>query len=251
MYGIEVGLVTNGVHMGEEYTDILPHCARWVGISFDSPKPAIYKKIRGVDTFDVVCENVRRLTARCRHIASDTDVTLKMLFGRWNHRQIYDFAVLAKELGCTRAHIKPVSLDRVVGSGRMKLDRYKESIEEQCVQAKALSDDTFKVDIVTHKLDDHYRKIVRFERCECTPLGGVFGADGWFHLCYNMRGAEGFRLVEHMPDPWAVKRAWGKAYHKALIAKIDPKACMRCGQTDVNQIIEDCVRQDKQYQRFP
>lgn len=247
MYDIESGIITNGYKMKNEYTAILPEVARFVGISVDAAHRETYYKMRGVTHFEDVIGNIESLNK----VRGDLDVRIKMLIHPYNYKEIYDFAKMARDLGCTGAHIKPIASEGVEGMGKIDFVPLMPEINTQIEAAKELETDTFSVDAVTYKFDQQYRKVVRFNKCRCTPLGGVFGADGWFHLCYNMRGRDGFRLVRHDPDPYAVKRIWNTKYHKTMIANIIPADCMRCGLTQYNEIIENCIQQDKMFRRFP
>jgi MoaA/NifB/PqqE/SkfB family radical SAM enzyme len=247
MYDIQSGLITNGVFMGEEYAALLPECARWIGISFDASTPETYRLIRGTDHFWIVLDNIKRL---CKNRGT-LDVRMKFLIQPENYPEIISFVKLAKELGCSGAQVKPLSLEGVEGKAPDTRDIPLPMITALMEEARALQTPNFAVDCVTYKHDDNYKRIVKFKHCKCTPLGGVFAASGTFWLCYNMRGREGMALCRHMPDPWEVKRVWGTAYHKGLIETIDPAKCMRCGLTQYNEMIENCIEQDKLYRNFP
>jgi hypothetical protein len=54
-----------------------------------------------------------------------------------------------------------------------------------------------------------------------------------------------------MPDPYEVKRIWGSAYHKTLVEAINPAECMRCGLTQYNEMIENCIERDNLFRNFP
>jgi len=247
LYDIEVGLITNGSLMNEPYWDILPAYARFVGISMDAADEKIYREIRRADTFGVVVRNIEGLCKNKKRL----DVRAKMLIQPLNYDKIYAFAKLAKEMGCDAAHIKPVSWEEVEGCESLDLSQYSDVINMQIEKAKELISDDFAVDIITYKHDLQYRKIVNFKHCLCTPIGGVFAADGNFYLCFNMRGRDGFKLCSHFPDANNVRRHWNTKRHKELIANIRPENCMRCGLIQYNEMIEKAIMQDKLFRNFP
>jgi MoaA/NifB/PqqE/SkfB family radical SAM enzyme len=246
-YDIESGLITNGSLMGEEYAEILPRCSRWVGVSVDAATPETYRAIRGVNLFDIVIKNISRL---CKN-RGNLDVRMKLLMHPQNISEIVPFVKLALDCGCSGAHIKPLTLENVEGKHTELQDIDISYVNEQLVIARQYQSSTFDVDCINYKHNERYQRIVRFEHCQCTPMGGVFGADGKFWLCYNMRGREGFYLCDHYPDPVEVKRIWGTEYHKLLVDKINPKNCMRCGLTQYNEIMEKCVQHDNLFRNFP
>lgn len=246
-YDIQAGLITNGSLLTENYAEILPFAARWVGISVDAATHETYKSIRGTNDFDLVISNIRRLCVN----RGALDVRLKFLIQPENYLEIVSFVKLARDCGCSGAQIKPLTLEGVEGANVDERELPLPMINALMEEARLLQAPGFDVDCVTYKHDAQYKRIVKFSRCRCTPLGGVFGAAGTFWLCYNMRGRNGMALCSHMPDPWEVKRTWGTAHHKALINAINPAECMRCGLTQYNEMIENCIERDALYRNFP
>jgi len=250
-YDIEYGIITNGSMLGLNCnTDLIVNTARFIGISFDSACSETYKKIRGVDNFNIVCDNVEYINKKRIENNSTVDVNLKMLIHEYNYNEIYSFVKLCKELGCSGAHIKPVAFENVKGIQSFDLSLLIEKIKEQLEKTKELEDDNFSVYSIMYKFGDNLETVRKFSDCQCTPIGGVFSADGNFYLCFNMRGENGFVLESHYPDPNNIKRIWGGQHHKKLISQIDTKKCMRCGLTAYNEIIENCIKKDKLFWKF-
>ena len=254
---IETSMITNGALLDEEYSDILTDGSRFCGISIDGANKETYKLIRGKDNFDIVKKNVIFLNNVRIFKNSNLDVNLKFLIHPYNYTQIYDIAKLAKEWGCNGIHIRPCGLDNVPGvenpmakwTEESKND-YLKTIDDIIEKTWELVDENFNVYSVRHKFSSKLQTVVKFEKCRCTPLAGVFGADGWFHLCFSARGRKGFRLARHIPDPWNVAKVWGSKYHLDLIKNIDPKECMRCAFTRYNEVIENCIMEDKMFKNF-
>ena len=244
MYDIEVGIITNGVLINKSMFNSLSGI-RFIGISFDASNKKTYKAIRGTDDFNAVVGNVTELNKHKKSV----DVNLKMLIQEHNYTEIYDFAKLAKEMGCNGAHIKPVAYENLPIK-KYDLSQHTKEINEGILKAKELESNTFEVHAVMYKFGDTLEHKVKFNKCTSTPIGGVFGADGNFWLCYNMRGINGFKLGSHNPDPYNIKRLWGGNYHKSLINDIDIGKCMRCGLTGYNEISENCIKQDKLFWKF-
>ena len=244
IYDIETGLITNGVLLDGYIVEIADKL-RFIGVSFDAATPETYKRMRGFNSFKKVLRNIVMLNRK----KTTLDVNLKMLIHEYNYKEIYDFAKLAKDSGCNGAHIKPVSFENLPVKQFNLSDHIKE-INEGIEKAKELEDDNFKVHAILYKFGEHLEHEVKFNKCNSTPIGGVFGADGNFWLCFNMRGKEGFLLGRHDPDPYNIKRLWGGTYHKALIDNINIKECMRCGLTAYNEIIENCIKKDKLFWKF-
>jgi len=58
-YGIELGLMTNGVFADK--TDVIGRNCKWVRFSLDTLDKMKYKKNKGIDAVDIVCNNIREL----------------------------------------------------------------------------------------------------------------------------------------------------------------------------------------------
>ena len=250
LYDIEIGLITNGYLLKGDIADCVAKNVRWCGISMDAATARIYRKMRGVDHFEQVKANVEALCGKKERYGSGIDIRCKMLIHKHNYREIAKFAGLVKDMGCSGVHIKPVATFNVEGVKAVQLTSYLAHIGEGTNHAYSLASCDFAVDVIKYKFDERMDTTVRFEKCLCTPIQGVFAADGWFHLCVNMRGREGFKFVQHFPNPYLLKRVWGGTQHKKLISQIDPKECMRCGLTMYNEIMEHCIKNDDMFWKF-
>jgi MoaA/NifB/PqqE/SkfB family radical SAM enzyme len=245
LYDIEMGIITNGVMLDKYIDRIIDKGVRFVGISFDAATPETYKVMRGENQFDKVLRSIVHINRK----KSTLDVNMKMLIHEHNYKEIYDFTLLAKESGCNGVHIKPVSFENLPIK-KYDLAEHFDEITAGIEQAKTLEDDNFKVYAVMYKFGDHLEHKVKFDKCNSTPIGGVFGADGNFWLCFNMRGSPGYKLGTHYPDPYNIKYLWGGKHHKTLINNINVNNCMRCGLTAYNEIMENCINQDKLFWKF-
>jgi hypothetical protein len=80
-----------------------------------------------------------------------------------------------------------------------------------------------------------------FQRCNATPLGGVFDADHKFHLCCDARNR--FILTQdYTAEDWSVlPRVWGSPYHWSLIESIVPAKCAGCAKAGMNEVLEQLV----------
>jgi len=244
-YEIETGLITNGSLIDNNLLDICD-MLRFIGISFDAGSAKTYEKIRGIQNFKTVCHNVYELNKHKKIC----DVNMKFLIHPLNYKEIYTFVALAKNLGCNGAHIKPVATKNIIGIDSVDLSPYIKEINKQIERTRQLEDESFSVYSVMYKFDNNMQHQIKFTKCDCTPIGGVFGADGNFWLCFNSRGVPGFRLGSHYPDPYNIKRLWSTKLHKKLINNININNCMRCGLTAYNEIIENCIKQDKLFWKF-
>jgi len=253
---IEMGVITNGILLDEEYSNLICESARYCGISFDGDDPYIYKMMRGSDSYNEVVRNVKLLNEIRINTQSKLDTNLKFLIHPYNYKSIPGVAKLAKEIGCCGIHIRPVGIDDVPGIANplkeksFNMKSCRDEINDLIEEAYTYESSDFKVFAVTHKFGSNFEKVIRFDKCRCTPLAGVFAANGDFMLCFNSRGKPGFTLASHYPDPNEIKKVWSSQYHKDMIDNIDPEKCMRCTFTRYNEVIQHCILEDKMFYKF-
>lgn len=251
---VESSMITNGIGLTEEISYILSECSRFCGISFDGICPETYKKIRGIDTFNKVLTNIKNLNKIREKTNSTLDVNIKTLIHPYNYKELFETAVLAKEIGCSGIHIRPAALEDVpmvynpMEETNFNLKEYNKIVNEQIEKCFSLESENFKVYAVKHKFGENLKKTVKFSKCLTTPVAGVFGADGIFHLCFSRRGI--FKLGNHYPDPENIAKLWGSEQHRKLIESINPDSCCRCAFTRYNEVIENCILQDKIFKNF-
>lgn len=260
-YGLEVGTISNAVLLKPEHIDVLTGDShvRYFGWSMDAGTARTYAHLHGTGAkeFTAAVRNVGALCSKRDDVGSYLDVTAKFLVHPGNVREIARAADIARDLGCCAIQIRPVAIENVRGienprsDGPFHLGDQLDVIAQQIDEARTLQTDSFRVYAVLHKFGPRMEKVVRFKRCLATPLLGVMGADGWFHLCFNARGWDGMRLCRHVPDPWDVLRVWGSEQHKKLIAAIDPAKCIRCTFTRYNEILERAIARDDMFWKFP
>ena len=254
--GVESAMITNGVLLYHAVADVLVEHSRFCGVSCDGATRETYAAMRGADHLPKVQEDIRRLCELKRQRGSRLQVTLKYLIHPYNYLELPVVARMARDLGCDCVHIRPAGLDNVPGvtdpTAQPGFDRegYAKAVNDLIAEAETLAATGFDVRAQREKFGPQLERVIRFDRCRCTPLAGVFGADGWFHLCFSMRGREGYRLARHDPDPQAVIRAWGSDRHSELVRAIDPSRCMRCAFTGYNEFIEQAVCTDAMYRNF-
>lgn len=252
--GIQVGLITNGTLLDDEYAMLTSEHARFVGISCNAATASTYGMMHGAALFNLVISNVERLNRIKHSLGSQLDTNLKFLIHPINYKEVYAVAKLAKDLGCSGVHIRPVAIEGVAGidpGTGFDMSACRQEIEEQLDRAMTdFNDQNFKVYGVRHKMGDNMERVIRFKQCLATPLNLTFGADGWTYVCFNQRGKESMRLARHYPDPNEILKVWGTDQHKQILAQIKPAECPRCTYGLYHQLIEQAIRQDNMFRFF-
>ncbi|MFC1704791.1 radical SAM protein [Nanoarchaeota archaeon] len=265
--GIGVGIVTNGTEM-DKFIEPLSKCT-WVGISVDGGSAETIKNIKGVDVFDKVIQNIRKLSDYSKEnktkLASPGQgygISYKYLLYPLNISEIYESTKLAKEIGCKNFHMRPVGVpwDKLKKGENDFLDFNEENIKkfkEQVAKARELEDENFGVFGITHKFDDKFEISNRFSNCYAIFMTAVFmppsidNPDAFnLGLCCDRRGDSNLILGENITDTGEASKLWGSGKHWEVFDKIKVGCCPRCTYQPHNQIYEHVILEDNMTYKF-
>ena len=245
---MEVAMITNGSVFHDSYLrEALLNC-RWVGISVDASNKEEYKRIRGVDTFDLLTGNIRRLVEERNKAKSELDIAFKFLVLPENMDSIYEACKLAKDLGVDDFHVRPVDLERKDYKNAQKHNFDIERIKEQFEMCHTEETDDFHVYTVIHKYDEEFHVKHDFKKCLASPLVLQVCTDRNCYVCVDHRMEDRFKL-----GAWEdVETWWGSKKHRGLVQGINPsEECSRCTWSEYNRQIEETVMEDKLCIAFP
>jgi MoaA/NifB/PqqE/SkfB family radical SAM enzyme len=233
---IDVGLVTNGTKL--ENNSSLLKC-NWIGISMDAATPATYGLMKGIHTatFNIVLNNIASITKK------GIEVTYKYLLHPNNYKEVYQAASLAKEIGCDIIHIRPGAdpwFNRK-NDFNFNKDIITETVNEIERARTDFEDETFKIYGITHKFNPNWSIKKSFKKCYACMTNCFIDARGILGLCCDRRGDDKIELC-HIND---AKVKWGSDKHKFIQDNIDVKFCPRCTYSNVNEIFENVIIEDK------
>jgi MoaA/NifB/PqqE/SkfB family radical SAM enzyme len=254
-HNLDVGLITNGSLLTDEKIKIIAASCRWVGVSVDAATDETFNHVKGLPQssgmFQKVIDNIRKLGKAVAD--NETDLCMKFLIHPDNCNEIYGASLLAKQLGCKGIHIRPCGITNLtVTKGKeISFKGHEKTIDEQIEKAHELSDDHFQVYAIRHKFNPDFSPLRKFKRCWAIPMTPTFGADGWMHTCFDMRGRDDLRMCKHNPDPFDVLKFWNTPAHHELIKNIDIDKCCRCTFSLINEGIEKAIIKDKMIRNFP
>ncbi|MFC1497421.1 radical SAM protein [Verrucomicrobiota bacterium] len=277
---VHVGITTNGLLIGR-YIDCIAKYANWVRVSVDAATSDTFNRIRtspsGVSVFNKVIENMKKLAKiksgklgysfmiysegefdksdSCKKnrkeepglIPSGIDETgfVKPDNDRpfSNVSEIYQAALLAKEIGCDYYEVKPMyNIHHFAISQREDLISM---VKEQIEQALLLEDDNFRV-LQATKLKNTLSGESSVEqkdytRCAVAQLRTLVTSNGTY-ICPYFRGRDDKELgnVKEM----SFQDMWHGEQRRKVMDKLDPSLdCkMHCIRHDSNLILEDMIK---------
>ena len=158
--GFEIGLVTNGILLNKVKN---PDYFKFIRVSLDSSNREMYQKVKGIDAFDTVIDNISST------IKKNPSIGLSYVVGPDNNYNFNEAEQLAKSLGVLYLQIKPAYLNEGIFS-----------------DFKPIKDDLV-INTKRHKKTD---RLI----CLIAHLVGVVTADSGVYYCCQGRGKINYYL---------------------------------------------------------
>jgi GTP 3',8-cyclase len=251
--GIEVGLITNGILITDDNVEYIAKYCRWVGISVDASTAKTYREIKGVDKFDLVCKNIKKLTDKVKELKTNNGICFKFLLSPENYMELYDAVILARDLGVEDFHSRPVGylgISQLEGKELKYTEAMLEAIDFQMNAAMKLGTEDFHVYGIKHKFTPDLQPKKNFTKCWAIPMLPTFTADGDVMFCFDIRSRKDTVMCKHYPDVTEVARFWNSQKHKDMVNNFDIHSCTRCTFGIYHEAIEQVFLKDKMYRRF-
>ena len=263
--GIEVGLVTNGTLL-DKCLEPLSRCA-WVGVSVDAGTAPTFRKLKGRDVFDKICENINMLVSYSQKYVCNLarpgpghGVSYKYLLYNGNIHDIIPAVQKARQLGCKNFHLRPAGIawDKI-GNGREKIfdPHVREELSRYLAVAREMEDRDFSVFGITHKFDSDLNQANRFNRCHAVFMTAVImppvhknGQKFSLALCCDRRGDKTLEFKTDIRSFKQVEDLWGSDEHWQIFDDINLAKCPRCTYQPHNQIFEHVIENDSMTYKF-
>ncbi|MEI8343539.1 MAG: radical SAM protein [Candidatus Moraniibacteriota bacterium] len=257
--GIEVGVVTNGSHIGN-FIESLAKC-HWVSVSVDSGTTNTFADLKKVplSEFDRVTENMQTLVEYShKHFTClaqkplSFGVTYKFLVHKKNVHEIDTATKLAKAIGCKGIHIRPVGKPWYSKEAISFDDKTISMFYDKLRVAREMEDENFSVYGVTHKFTSNFDKKNSFIKCHALFMTTVFSppASGdhpdSFTLCQccDRRGDSMLELSHNLRNLEDILKIWGNDKHWKMYDNLDLSRCPRCTYSPHNEIYEKVLCED-------
>lgn len=224
--GLDQGVYTNGTNI-HKYVEPLNQKMKFVYVSVDAATAEIYRKIKGVDCFDQVLENIYLL---CRH-RDKAAIGLGFLVSPENADEIllayYDFL--------NRFPIDYIQYRPAVTEQMNKI--YSSPVRDAMQFLKGL--ESPRLAVAWYKFNDALREDGGRNYSKCLGhnfLGGI-SADGTVWLCLNHRYHEGFDIGNLSTETF--KEIWNGQKRKDAIKRICLSDCPKlCRPHELNKFLD-------------
>jgi len=182
--GLDIGMATNGILIKDKNMKTILDCFTWVRISVCASNRELYKKIHGVDKFDLVIENISKLIKLKKDKNYKTTIGIQMVVINENKENIYNTASLSKKLGVDYFVAKP-SADTPNRDMKVDYSIYR-GIDDQIKMSYTLQDETFDVVIKEEKFKLEGKH--DYKCCLATPFSISIDTNGDVVPCGHLLG---------------------------------------------------------------
>ncbi len=223
---IKVGLYTNGTNITKSLENSLLEGSQFIRFSFEAPNEELYNQLHrpvNKDNFKRVVTSIESLAAEKKKRGYGPTIGISFLVHPLNHLEIYNVAVLAKNLGVDYFQVKPVIKkaweDQVLDAGFIS------RVRELYPKTRELADENFQVIIIEQKLsdivDEHFGR--NYEKCLGHYFSSVVMADGCVYLCVEHRGLEKYKIGDLKTNSFY--EIWNSERRQEVIKNIDLNEC--------------------------
>lgn len=236
-FGLDVGLITNGILLNEDnIKDIVSNCV-WIRVSLDAASGDVYSKTHCMDSkvFEKVVSNVKLLTKEKKKQKSNITIGVGFLTYDRTVDEIVDFAKLSATLNVDYAQYRPLLKRYIEKEFNAK---NQDVVIEKIKEATKYSNKSFSVVSSVHKYEVIASKTYKrqYDVCYGHNFATVIAADQKMYLCCHMRGLEKYCIGDLKKN--TLKEIWNSKKREKVYKNIDFKDCpLLCRCDSFNTIL--------------
>lgn len=242
---IEYAMITNGQALEKEQREALSS-AKWLRISLDSVNHEMYQKMRGVNTFHKVLDNMEKF-AKIKN--KDCTLGVNFVVTNENYAHIFEMCKLLSDIGANNIKFSPLMVKEESFDYHIKI---KETVGEQIQKAREAfeSSEFVIIDKYTENesLNQYYTK--KYKSCFIKEIFTVIGADCNVYYCHQRAYTED-GMIGDIKDQ-SFKEMWFSQATSERFKQMNPsQECnFCCAFDDRNILLDSLVKMDKQHINF-
>lgn len=227
---IQQGIFTNGSLMNDRIMETLLSTHHWIRFSIDAGTRETYHKLRGVDDFNKVITNVKKLVTLRNEEHYKVDIGIGFVITPDNYHEIPLFSELIKETGVDYGQYKPSILEDTFEDARWE-EEIKPLLEDVFKNNPKAVINLYKFnDITESNLDQPYKTCYGHQFCPC------IGADGEVWICNQLRGRDGYSFGNLYRETF--KDIWNGGRRQRVIKYLNLSKCPKlCKNNEINKIL--------------
>lgn len=224
---IDVSLTTNGTIWDSAVMDAINTVKKvQIQFSIDAARKEVYKKIRGLDCFDRLIENIQKFM---KHKHPDVTVSLGLVVMKDNLSELVDFVILAKQLGITRIHFGDLN-GTWLGENREELliDSFQNL--QSVTTAAFLKASELGIDLRYNRYEHVWKRQANLNKCWFLWQYPYVTWDGYVTPCCNIANPEMHNFGNLLKTSF--KEIWNSSsycnFRQSLVSGNPHKLCKSC-----------------------
>ena len=165
--GLDIGLITNGII----YPDVLDYLT-WIRFSLDSCDPETFKRIKKVDKFTRVTENI----VKCIEKKKDVTIGVQMVVTEENYDQIFDMFDYANKIRADYFQFRPIENTQYTNSVWHEINRARDYFNNRNTGLSVITTENKWIEITSSSAK-------QYKGCPGADLIGAVDARGDFYIC--------------------------------------------------------------------
>jgi len=233
--GFDVGTITNGSAITPRNADVLLNSLQWIRFSMAGGDSESYRKVQGVDQFELVMKNIEYLCKRKKELESNLNIGIRTLVTPENIHTLVDFAKRIKSLNINYYQLAPDQFSNDKGV-------FWNSEESQQVFADVKSVlEPNGIQSLTTTYMASQENLDYPSTCYAHFFMLAILAEGHVTFCKNARGEDRFYIGNIYEK--SLKEIWEDKKTKEIEKWVRPNNCgLFCKHMAINNSMEDIIK---------
>lgn len=230
--GFDVGTITNGSPITLRNVETLVTNLQWIRISMAGGDRESYKKVQGVDQFDLILKNLQLLSSKKFEMNSSLNIGVRMLVTSENLNSLENFVNLIKDFHLDYFQIAPdqFSDDNGLFWNDVKTQQIFKNLKNIL--------NTTNTKLLTTAYMSAQEDLDYPQTCYAHFFKAAIVAEGFFSFCQNARGNENFYVGNIYEN--SLKEIWLGEKIKEIEKWVRPNNCgLFCKHMSMNNTLED------------
>ena len=232
--GFDVGTITNGSAITSRNVDDFIDNLQWIRISMAGGDSDSYKKVQGVDQFDLILKNIELLSKRKKEKNSNLNIGVRTLVTPENVYSLENFAHLIKHMNIDYYQLAPdqFSTDKGVFWNNEKTQRIFSNVKSILLPSN--------IKLLTTTYMSSQENLDYPRTCYAHFFMLTITAEGHLTFCKNARGEEDFYIGNMYKN--SLKEIWEGEKTKEIEKWVRPNNCgLFCKHMAINNSMEDTL----------
>lgn len=234
--GLDNGLITNGSLIKEEHDDQLLEQLVWLRVSMSGGTVQQYKEMHGVDDFEKVIRNMKRISERRSALHSDTTLGISMVVKPGSLHSIMNLVDISIDIGIDYLQLR----EDMFMSSPEKMWWKKQALPVIKRAEEQAKDARLKILGASYMGTQAHRTYPT--KCHAHHFVLGINAEGYVAFCKNTRDNPYFFIGNLHQQTFT--EIWGKSLkNRKLESSIKPAKCNTfCKNMGINKAIEDVIQ---------